>query len=60
LFGIACRKANSIATIFSLDIYKKAINKNADDKKLVSVGKNDCYHFHDRGHPDWHWHWAKN
>ena len=32
-------KANSIATIFSLDIYKKAINKNADDKKLVSVGK---------------------
>ncbi|MBK7376503.1 MAG: sodium/sugar symporter [Chitinophagaceae bacterium] len=32
-------KANSIATIFSLDVYKKAINKNADDKKLVSVGK---------------------
>ena len=32
-------KANSIATIFSLDIYKKAINKNADDSKLVSVGK---------------------
>ena len=32
-------KANSIATIFSLDIYKKAINKNADEKKLVSVGK---------------------
>ena len=32
-------KANSIATIFSLDIYKKAINKNADDKKLVSIGK---------------------
>ncbi len=32
-------KANSIATIFSLDIYKKAINKNADDKKLVGIGK---------------------
>jgi len=32
-------KANSIATIFSLDIYKKAINKNADEQKLVSVGK---------------------
>ncbi|CAN5856529.1 sodium/sugar symporter [soil metagenome] len=32
-------KANSIATIFSLDIYKKAINPNADDKKLVGVGK---------------------
>jgi solute:Na+ symporter, SSS family len=32
-------KANSIATIFSLDIYKKAINKSADEKKLVSVGK---------------------
>ena len=32
-------KANSIATIFSLDVYKKAINKNADDRKLVSVGK---------------------
>lgn len=32
-------KANSIATIFSLDVYKKAINKNADEKKLVSVGK---------------------
>ena len=32
-------KANSIATIFSLDVYKKAINKNADEKKLVSMGK---------------------
>jgi len=32
-------KANSIATIFSLDVYKKAINKNADDKKLVGIGK---------------------
>jgi len=32
-------KANSIATIFTLDIYKKAINKNADEKKLVVTGK---------------------
>ena len=32
-------KANSIATIFSLDIYKKAINKNATEKKLVGIGK---------------------
>jgi SSS family solute:Na+ symporter len=32
-------KANSISTIFSLDIYKKFFNKNASEKKLVSVGK---------------------
>ncbi len=32
-------KANSIATIFTLDIYKKAINRNADEKKLVVTGK---------------------
>lgn len=32
-------KANSIATIFSLDIYKKSINKNASEKTLVNVGK---------------------
>jgi len=32
-------KANSIATIFSLDIYKKVINKDASDTKLVGVGK---------------------
>lgn len=32
-------KANSIATIFALDIYKKKINPDADEKKLVSVGK---------------------
>jgi SSS family solute:Na+ symporter len=29
---------NSTATIFTLDIYKERINKNADDKKLVKVG----------------------
>jgi SSS family solute:Na+ symporter len=32
-------KANSIATIFTLDIYKKAINKEASEKKLVSLGR---------------------
>jgi solute:Na+ symporter, SSS family len=32
-------KANSIATIFTLDVYKKAINKQADEKKLVGLGK---------------------
>ncbi|MDB4903348.1 MAG: sodium solute transporter [Mucilaginibacter sp.] len=32
-------KANSIATIFSLDIYKKVFNKKATDKRLVIVGK---------------------
>jgi SSS family solute:Na+ symporter len=32
-------KANSIATIFTLDIYKKAINKNASESKLVWLGK---------------------
>jgi SSS family solute:Na+ symporter len=32
-------KANSIATIFALDIYKKKINPEAGEKKLVNVGK---------------------
>src|SRR6201999_1873632 len=32
-------KANSIATIFTLDIYKKAINPDAPDYKLVNLGK---------------------
>ena len=32
-------KANSIATIFTLDIYKKAINKQASEKNLVNTGK---------------------
>ena len=32
-------KANSIATIFSLDVYKKVINKDASEKQLVNVGK---------------------
>lgn len=32
-------KANSIATIFTLDIYQKKINPAADEKKLVWVGK---------------------
>ena len=32
-------KANSIATIFALDVYKKAINKGASETKLVNIGK---------------------
>ncbi len=32
-------KANSIATIFTLDIYKEKINVIADEKKLVNIGK---------------------
>ena len=32
-------KANSIATIFTLDIYKKAFNKTASEQNLVNVGK---------------------
>jgi SSS family solute:Na+ symporter len=32
-------KANSIATIFTLDIYKKAINKDADEAHQVRTGK---------------------
>ncbi len=32
-------KANSIATIFTLDIYKKKINVEADEKKMVWVGR---------------------
>jgi len=32
-------KANSISTIFSLDIYKKYFNKNASEKNVVSTGK---------------------
>lgn len=32
-------KANSISTIFSLDIYKKYFNKDASEKKVVSIGR---------------------
>lgn len=32
-------KANSIATIFTLDIYKKQLYPNADEKKQVTVGR---------------------
>ena len=32
-------KANSIATIFTLDIYKKVLNPEASEKKLVATGK---------------------
>ena len=32
-------KSNSIATIFTLDIFKKYIDKNASERKLVYVGR---------------------
>ncbi len=32
-------KANSISTIFTLDIYKKRLRPDADEKKMVQVGK---------------------
>jgi SSS family solute:Na+ symporter len=32
-------KANSIATIFTLDVYKKVLNVDASEKKMVAVGK---------------------
>lgn len=32
-------KANSISTIFTLDIYKKYLNKNATEKNMVIVGR---------------------
>lgn len=32
-------KANSVATIFTLDIYKKVIYKQADERRLVNMGK---------------------
>jgi SSS family solute:Na+ symporter len=32
-------KANSISTIFTLDIYKKVINPTATEKNMVSVGR---------------------
>jgi len=32
-------KANSISTIFSLDIYKRFVNKDAEDKRVVRIGR---------------------
>ena len=32
-------KSNSIATIFTLDIYKKFINKEASERKMLNVGR---------------------
>jgi SSS family solute:Na+ symporter len=32
-------KANSIATIFTLDIYKKAFNKGASEQRMVWIGR---------------------
>ena len=32
-------KANSISTIFSLDVYRKYFDKHADERKLVRIGR---------------------
>jgi SSS family solute:Na+ symporter len=32
-------KANSIATIYTLDIYKKYVNKEASDSRMVNIGR---------------------
>src|ERR1700755_1525226 len=32
-------KANSISTIFTLDVYKKYIKRDADEKNMVWVGR---------------------
>lgn len=32
-------KANSISTIFTLDVYKKYLNKGADEEKMVKTGR---------------------
>jgi SSS family solute:Na+ symporter len=32
-------KVNSISTIFTLDLYKNYIDKNADEKKMVGIGR---------------------
>lgn len=32
-------KANSISTIFTLDVYKKQINREASEAKMVNIGK---------------------
>ncbi|HJT73773.1 MAG TPA: sodium/sugar symporter [Chitinophaga sp.] len=32
-------KANSISTIFSLDIYKEIFNRNAGEKQIVNIGR---------------------
>ena len=42
-------KANSISTIFTLDIYKKKFNPNADEKKLVSMGRIGSHRCHVAG-----------
>lgn len=36
-------KANSISTIFTLDIYKQYINPNASEKQLVKIGRYTIY-----------------
>ena len=32
-------KANGVATIFTLDVYKKVLNPGASEKRLVTTGK---------------------
>jgi SSS family solute:Na+ symporter len=39
IVGAISSKTNSIATIFTMDIYKPFLNKNASDKQLVSTGR---------------------
>ena len=39
LFASLAGKANSISTIFSLDIYKKYFNKEVSERKMVLVGR---------------------
>jgi solute:Na+ symporter, SSS family len=39
IVGAISSKTNSIATIFTMDIYKPFLNKNASDKQLVNTGR---------------------
>jgi SSS family solute:Na+ symporter len=39
IVGAISSKTNSIATIFTMDIYKQFFNKNASDKSLVMTGR---------------------
>ena len=40
-------KVNSISTIFTLDLYKNYIDKYADEKKLVGIGRIAIFCFYD-------------
>ena len=39
IVALLAGKANSIATIFTLEVYKTKLDVDADEKKLVNVGK---------------------